>query len=114
MKSQTYSKAVDQFAGFFACPDCSGNLDRTSANLVCRSCGRSFPYSANSPLELIPNQQRAVKNRIAEFWGDIYQQWYASADAKETTASLLAGLKQLENLFKQRHHLPGIELDLGQ
>src|SRR5215475_5831938 len=94
----------------FRCPDCGGRLSYHQT-LIC-ACGREFAYEQFSFYDLTPRILSNTKRKIASFWGDTYQQWYQSDDAKRTSQKLDEELILLEDLFKRRQNLAVTEIDL--
>lgn len=94
------------------CPDCHGPLCYHNS-LMCKACGREFYNERFGINDLTPLNLSKTKEKIVDFWGDTYQQWYEPDEAARTLEKLKGDLVLLEDLFRQRQHLAVTEMDLG-
>jgi len=95
------------------CPDCRGPLASEKGNrLLCKPCGREFYNEHSGTNDLTPGSLSKTKEKIANFWGDTYQQWYESDDSSRTLEKLKGELVLLEDLFRQRQILAVTEIQL--
>jgi ubiquinone/menaquinone biosynthesis C-methylase UbiE len=101
------------------CPGCYSPLAQAPKELTCAGCGRcyalGFPFGGDSlpVIEMLPSRVSETKNRIQQFWGDIYQQWYEQQDQSLDETTLLRQLAELEDMFKKRRHLAVTGMDLS-
>lgn len=99
----------------FSCPDCRGeirfeNPDGNKA-LKCTRCESVFSVWNNIPV-LLPNDRKAVKTDIQEFWRALYKAAYEQNDNALTRSNIEGLLQQLEKLFIHREHLAVTEMPI--
>jgi uncharacterized protein len=53
--------ALDQWAGFLACPACLGALRLEETSVVCTGCGRMYPVVAGIPVLIVERAEMETK-----------------------------------------------------
>lgn len=90
------------------CPECGGELELEGAP-ACLRCGRGAYDERFGILDLMMPSD-PLKPAIAEFWGDLYQQWYAVDDDIREAQQFRRELEELERLLRVRRHLAVVEV----
>ncbi len=99
-----------------ACPSCGASpLTSEPAALSCSHCKASYPVDPRHQICALVGQSTAgaIKGNIQSWWGDLYQQLYATADRTLDAAGLDRMLVELEDLFLRRKHLALVEMPLA-
>ena len=119
-KAEANLRADEIDPGIFCmlrCPTCcNAEMElNDDDHLNCSSCGENYLKIGDSPVYslLKENSGTAIKADIQVWWGDLYRQLYAEHETTYTPETLVAALEELEEMFRVRRHLAGMEFPVG-
>jgi ubiquinone/menaquinone biosynthesis C-methylase UbiE/uncharacterized protein YbaR (Trm112 family) len=97
------------------CPNCRGELRRSSVSLLCQTCRESYAVVDDIPI-LLPSatQRSSTKTEIQRFWGDLYRAAYAELKEEGERETFLELLDELERMFLRLQHMAVTEMPIGQ